>query len=214
MEALFWILVVILILYIVITYRLDGTAPGRRGAFRYGHGAPTPPPNWKDTSPRPVTDVEVARLAYFRKDFLLSRGELTFCRALTRAIPRDMVVFSKVRVADLINCSQDDWKVGGFRISTRHVDFVIAEGRTTKILVAIELDDRTHFDPARMDRDYLIDSAFATANLPLLRIPARADYDTELLWAQVRECLQPTSSMAAPPSTESPKHRPTPAPRK
>ncbi|MDD5369401.1 MAG: DUF2726 domain-containing protein, partial [Anaerolineaceae bacterium] len=41
---------------------------------------------------------------------------------------------------------------------------------------AIELDDRSHERADRVERDEFVDQVFAAANLPLVRIPARAGY--------------------------------------
>lgn len=204
----------ILTILIIIVASFNEKAPRESRSLTPRLGAPAPSPRWEPPSPRPITDNDAAGLSYYRRDYLLSHGELAFCRALTKIIPRDMVVFPKVRVADLINCSQDDWKAGGSRISTRHVDFVIALSSTTKILMAIELDDRSHLDPTRRDRDYLLDRAFATANLPLLRVPAQPHYAPELLWAQVRDHLHPAlSKKTAPLSAEFSDGGPPPLPR-
>ena len=80
----------------------------------------------------------------------------------------------KVRLADVINCSGEDWKQGfGGRISQKHLDFVIADAASTAILLAIELDDQSHKRADRVARDDFLDRAMTAANVPLLASPRR-----------------------------------------
>jgi hypothetical protein len=54
---------------------------------------------------------------------------------------------------------------------------VIHEQSSTRILLAIELDDRTHERPERQRRDAFLDNALASAGIGLVRIPAASRYD-------------------------------------
>src|SRR5205085_8761548 len=123
-------------------------------------------------------------LPYFSRETLLSEGELAFYQALRRALPQHVMICPKVRLADVINCSGEDWKQGfGGRISQKHLDFVIADAASTAILLAIELDDQTHKRTDRAARDDFLDRAMTAAKVPLLRIVAAPTYDARALGA-------------------------------
>ncbi|HEX5242511.1 MAG TPA: DUF2726 domain-containing protein [Tepidisphaeraceae bacterium] len=121
-------------------------------------------------------------LPYFSREFLLSKGELVFYQSLRRAVPQHLMICPKVRLADVIHCSGEAWKEGfGGRISQKHLDFIIADASTTAICVAIELDDKSHRQARRQERDQFVDRALAAARVPLIRVPATAVYDAKAL---------------------------------
>jgi very-short-patch-repair endonuclease len=110
------------------------------------------------------------------------------------------MICPKVRLADVINCSGEDWKQGfGGRISQKHLDFVIADAASTAIVLAIELDDRSHRRADRQQRDTFVDRALAAAGIPMVRVPATATYDARALSAVLARKLD-----AASPATVTP----------
>src|SRR5579859_1437204 len=125
-----------------------------------------------------------APAAYRRRDFL-SKGERAFFRVLQQAVGRGGLVFAKVRLADLLTpaggIGNEGWQAAFNRISARHVDFVICGPDDVVPRVVIELDDTSHRQAARKERDAFIEAACRTAELPLLRIPAHHDYVTQQL---------------------------------
>jgi len=121
-------------------------------------------------------------LPYFSREFLLSKGELSFFKVLRLALPPDLMIAPKVRLSDLIACSAEAWKAGyGGRICQKHVDFVLVDSESTAIVMVIELDDRSHRQAKRRERDIFVDRAFAAAQIPILHVPAANDYDARQL---------------------------------
>jgi hypothetical protein len=53
-------------------------------------------------------------------------------------------------------------------------------------LFAIELDDSSHNQPDRIERDAFVDDVFAVADLPLLHIPVRGSYNTSELGVLIK----------------------------
>lgn len=133
-------------------------------------------------------------LPYFSREFLLSRGECVFYLALRRAVPAHLMICPKVRMIDVINCSNDARKQGyAGRISQKHVDFVLADVETTAIAMVIELDDRSHRRSDRQQRDQFVDRAYAAAGVPILHVPAAAAYDVRALRQQIAAMVKDTS---------------------
>jgi hypothetical protein len=129
-------------------------------------------------------------LPYHRRDVLLSRGEAAFFHALLRAASSQYVIALKVRAADLISCSRLNWDDGfGHMIARQHLDFVLCDRRTTRIIAAVELDDRSHSAPERRKRDEFLDQAFAAAGLPLIRFRAAAEYCPNAISLAIRQAL-------------------------
>ena len=88
----------------------------------------------------------------------------------------------KVRLADVIYCTDRTWSKGyRQRISQKHLDFVLYDTATKRILLAIELDDRSHEKAHRKARDEFVDRSLAAAGVPLLRIRAASMYYAQWL---------------------------------
>jgi hypothetical protein len=120
---------------------------------------------------------------YYACETLLTPAELKFYKVLKMAVPAHHAIMMKVRMGDIITCNERDWHRGwGPRISAKHIDFVIIDAQTTRILCGIELDDSSHrTDAYRIERDKFVNKAFEVANVPLHRIPVQKWYDAEAL---------------------------------
>jgi hypothetical protein len=128
-----------------------------------------------------------AHTPYARRPVLLSRGELAFYRVLQAALPRAVTVCFKVRLADLVAVQETDWEKFGRPINGRHIDFVLLD-EETRILLAVELDDRTH--EWRRERDPLVDAVLEAAGVPFLRATAASRYDVAVLRRLLKQRLR------------------------
>jgi hypothetical protein len=132
-----------------------------------------------------------ARLPYYSKEFLLSRGETAFYHVLRRSLPAHLIICPKVRLSDVLGCTGEGWKAGfGGKISQKHIDFVLADADNTAIALVIELDDRTHTHDDRRARDVFVDRALFTAGVPILRVIAAANYDAIVLRKQIAAVME------------------------
>ena len=117
---------------------------------------------------------------YVRQQSLFTPPERKFRRALAKAFEDRCEVYAKVRMVDLITPSGKEggrgWWRAFRRISSKHIDFVLAEDDGS-LLLAIELDDASHQRRDRRARDKLVERAFAQAGMPLLRVPLRRSGD-------------------------------------
>lgn len=147
---------------------------------------------WRNRAVRKGTSLAVA---YRRRDFL-SKGERAFFRVLQQAVGRGGLVMAKVRLADLLipatGVGQQGWQAAFNRISAKHVDFVICGPDDVVPRLAIELDDASHRQATRKERDAFIEEACRSAGLPLLRIPADRDYAMQQLRTQLAEYIDQT----------------------
>lgn len=84
------------------------------------------------------------------------------------------------------------WQAAQNRIDRKHFDFVLVEPASTRPLLVVELDDKTHNRPDRRKRDGFVDAACAAAGLPILHVRARAPgvaYDTAVLAAEIEGAM-------------------------
>lgn len=130
---------------------------------------------------------------YRRHETLFSPAELHFLQALRIAIPPGLEVFGKVRVADVLRpvekLDRKSWRSAFNRITGKHLDFVLCERNTGRLVCAIELNDRSHARTERRERDQFIATACKEAAFPLLMIPAARHYDFDLLRTQILEAI-------------------------
>ncbi|NOS99449.1 MAG: DUF2726 domain-containing protein [Phycisphaerales bacterium] len=116
-------------------------------------------------------------MAYRRRLALLSRGEAAFFGPLKAAVGSKYLVMCKVRLADVVSCRFSTDDPGPFSaISQKHLDFVLCDPRTTRIVLAVELDDRSHEADDRRRRDRFVDYVLRMAGVRIMRVRARARY--------------------------------------
>ena len=138
------------------------------------------------------------RLPYYSREFLLTKGEAAFYQVFRKVVPDGAALCFKVRLCDLIDCGADARRRGFWsKIAQKHIDFVLVDAASTAILVAVELDDRTHARKDRRERDVFVDGAMDVAGIPLMRVPAAAAYDPRALRAQLAEHLRRRRAPAA-----------------
>lgn len=141
--------------------------------------------NLKGSSSTDKTD-DSAQLGYRKKGPLFTPAERSFYGVLLQAIDNEKYqVFGKVRVADLLepqpSRNRSQWQKAFNSISAKHFDFVICKTDDLTPVAAIELDDKTHNQKHRQKRDELLKNICQQSQLPLLRVPAKYAYKTEVL---------------------------------
>jgi hypothetical protein len=123
------------------------------------------------------------KLPYRRRRHLVSKGERAFWYPLYLAVKGKYRIFCKVRLQDVV-CAPPDAPDEGFwfrKIRGYHIDFVLCDPASTEPLLAIELDDRSHRSPQRIERDRFKDAVLSSGGVPVYRVTARQAYDpTEL----------------------------------
>jgi very-short-patch-repair endonuclease len=127
------------------------------------------------------------RLPYVRKDFLLTKGERAFFDVLQNAVGGRMLIFSKVRIADLVFLPKGTEKRQTHlnRVQSKHVDFVLCDLKSIRPMLAIELDDASHDRADRVARDEFVDDVMTAAGLPMLHVKVRASYNATELWNEI-----------------------------
>ena len=121
--------------------------------------------------------------AYRIKKKFLTPAERSFYGVLCSAVANDYVVFVKVRVADVITPAnskdRSKWQVAFNRINAKHFDFVLCDPKTLSVEHVVDLNDRSHKNAKRKERDDLLRSACASAELAFSEIPARRSYSID-----------------------------------
>ncbi|GBQ85373.1 hypothetical protein AA14337_3055 [Acetobacter malorum DSM 14337] len=105
---------------------------------------------------------------------LMTDWEVNFFREVKAVLSRDLECFTQVRYADFIQVSEDYDRYTRYnankKIFGKSADFVIYNSRKRAVVLVYELNDSTHNRPDRMERDALISSILASANIPLIQV--------------------------------------------
>lgn len=133
---------------------------------------------------------------YGRKFKFLSDGERAFFHPLREAVGDRYVLFTKVRLGDLVFVAS---RAFGPRnsVDRKHIDFVLCDPASISPVLAIELDDRSHDRPDRKRRDEFVDEVLASAGLPILHVRAAAAYDVQALRQRIESKILAKNVQAA-----------------
>ncbi|WP_321531747.1 DUF2726 domain-containing protein [uncultured Desulfuromonas sp.] len=117
--------------------------------------------------------------SYKRLGALLTPSERSFYGVLCQSVSEDVVVCPKVRVADVLSVEKTDrssWQRAFNRIAMKHFDFVVCDRADFSVRYAVELDDSSHLNLKRAERDKFVDSVCRSSLVPLVRIKAQSGY--------------------------------------
>lgn len=128
---------------------------------------------------------------YERRGVLLTPAGINFFRTLQLAAREDWIIFSMVRLADIIKVRPKTRKsfVWNSRIQGKHIDFVVCDYETLEVKLAIELDDRSLPKAQRQARGNFVHTALTAAGVPLLRVRVREKYETAAVRKDIEDAL-------------------------
>lgn len=139
---------------------------------------------------------------YYLRKSLFTPAERSFLGVLEPNLPPAIRVFGKVRLEDILGVKagleRGERQAARNRINRKHVDFLLVRANDLSPVAGIELDDSSHEEEDRQQRDAFVDSAFASAGLPLLHFLVQKAYNPVDLRTKI-------ASAIAAPSSEPPK---------
>lgn len=123
---------------------------------------------------------------YQKVDYLLTKNELKFYRILKQITNKmGYSLFCQVSLYQIVNSK--DYKDFN-KIKSKSIDFVITQ-ENCKILLCIELDDPTHEQKKRIERDNFINKLFEDLEIKFLRVPVQNFYNMEELENKIKESI-------------------------
>lgn len=119
------------------------------------------------------------KLPYKVNDNFLTDTERSFYHSLKLCVGDKAVICPKVGLKDIFfvgkGVGKDNMKYRS-KISQKHVDFLLCEPNTMKILCGIELDDISHTNKKTYERDLFVEKVYKDANLELIRLSSKYSY--------------------------------------
>jgi hypothetical protein len=120
---------------------------------------------------------------YEAKGNLLTPAELKFLGVLDQVIGSHYRIMAQVRLADIIKVKSgldNSTRSSAFnRIKAKHLDFVACDPSDMSVKFAIELDDSSHRQAKRKERDAFLEKAMQGAGVPLFRFAVKREYDPQ-----------------------------------
>ena len=117
---------------------------------------------------------------YCLRKALFTPAERSFLGVMDKMLPQEVRVFGKVRLSDIFDVRKGETRGerqgARNRIDRKHVDFLLVRSSDLSLIAGIELDDSSHEEEDRQQRDAFVDTVFASAGLPLIHVPAQAAY--------------------------------------
>lgn len=154
---------------------------------------------WITPEQVPKVKNEEKKKYEFRKiEKLYTDNEMAFLRELRKGIDEKYDINGKVRLADVIKVKSEsrfNWQNGFNRIKAKHLDYVLSEKDTGKIVCCIELDDKSHESEDRIKRDIFLNNALKEARVKIVRFKSKYGYDAEEIKKAINEKINPIEKM-------------------
>ena len=159
----------VLLLLAVIVRLLELFARGRKSLFEYG-----------------------------RQDCIMTPAERECFSALIAEMGMDYHFFPQVHLDSIVHPKDSRRRFQAFRhINQKSVDFVACDKKQLRPLFAIELDDKTHSQPKRVERDKEVERILNGAGIPLVRIENRGRFEPKALAHLVQRGIEKHASAPA-----------------
>ena len=124
------------------------------------------------------------RYQYRKKSHLASRSEQKLYKTLLQLLPNDYMVHCQVSLISLLK--PVDFKSARM-VWAKRMDYVITD-KSTKILLVIELDDKSHQRKDRIKRDKFVNKALAGKHT-LLRLTPEQAQDINLVRKKLQSAI-------------------------
>jgi very-short-patch-repair endonuclease len=123
--------------------------------------------------------------SYIAKPLVMSKTEVEFFNKLNAVVQERYFVFPQVHLSALLDhkVKGQDWRFAFRHINGKSVDYVLCDKVTLRPYYAIELDDFTHEQRDRKERDSEVERIFKEAQLPLVRFTNKDISEQEIIQA-------------------------------
>jgi hypothetical protein len=156
----------------------------------------------------PDPDMRLRLKYVYEAKPLLTATEARFHACLFQITQGRCHIQVKPRLADYFEAKKGRWAFQ--KISQKHVDFLICRNEDWMPMLGIELDDPSHDDPERFERDIFVNELFASTCVPLLRLPVDELDHLEKLVAKLTEAWHHRWALletGQPPPKQKPRRR-------
>ena len=123
---------------------------------------------------------------YFARDRLMTRAEEKLYRLMLKSINsrlkcinKSVVIFPKIRLADIIDTHRSLDKSYLYKIAYKHIDYTICDSESLDVITTVELDDDYHNMDSKIARDKFVDETLRYCGVQLFRVGQAIDTVTD-----------------------------------
>jgi very-short-patch-repair endonuclease len=129
------------------------------------------------------------------RQYFMSAVENRFYHILMQVVGHKYYIFAQVHLPTIVDHKVigQNWKAAFRHIDEKSVDFVLCDKFDISPKLAIELDDSSHNQPARQERDAIVDRVLSEAGLPLLRVRSQSEFEPDTILQNINDILIPSS---------------------
>lgn len=139
----------------------------------------------EDIKSVPKTKKEVINTSPYRKKKLLTKCETEWYKAIQSILPQEYFVQPQINLASIIEKNSNSPYASEL---FRNIDFGIFD-KKSNILILIEINDKTHFDKKRMERDYKVSQICKQAQIPLITFWVENGINPDYIWQEIKKYL-------------------------
>lgn len=144
--------------------------------------------NWhRHDAPCPVPDTPTSNSEYLyeARKTLISQSEQRFFEAIKEAVPAGHCVFPQINLASFIDRTDD---ARYHNELFRNVDFLVTDPNYTPLFI-IEINDQTHLNKDRKERDEKVRKICEEAGIPILKLWTSYGVDPEYIKKRIDEII-------------------------
>lgn len=129
---------------------------------------------------KPVIQTTKKQYNYDAKGSIATRVELIFYQRLVNIAGDRYQIIPQAHLSSFINhkIKGQNWRGAFSVINGKSVDFLLCDKINLQPVYAIELDDSTHLQQARVERDQLVEGILREIDIPLIRFK-QGEWDNE-----------------------------------
>lgn len=129
----------------------------------------------------PTNDIIKNKYTYTKKKYFMTKSEHEFFDILISSFGDKYYIFSQVHLATILNhkIKGQNYRGALAHIDRKSVDFVLCDKKYIEPILAIEVDDSTHRNPDRVQRDTIVENIFKEVKMPLIRFENHGHFNKE-----------------------------------
>ena len=120
---------------------------------------------------------------YEKGTVLFSPAERSFLGVLEQTGNGRYRFMGKVRLADIVRVksglNKSAWQSAFNKIQSKHVDIVACDPASLTVQFVVELDDSTHSQSKRRNRDKFVDNTLRAAGIPVVHVTTKKAYSVK-----------------------------------
>lgn len=139
----------------------------------------------------------VQNYPYEKEPVLFSPAERSFLGVLEQAGNGRYRFMGKVRLADIVRVkngmNKSARQTALNKIQSKHVDIVACDPASLSVQFVVELDDSSHSQSKRKNRDEFVDNTLRAAGIPIIHVTAKKAYslqDIQGIFSQMEIALK------------------------